>query len=566
MKALALFFLFLVYVSVASAEITGSGDAQIVFDNGLILNVSCCQPFDNITTVGNYTIFEVNGTLFNVTIHNNSKLANFSYLSNTTYKMKGSFSVQQKLNATTNYTVKLNGTDYTTFQTDSQGYGVYDVASSGLSEVFVIPAGTSAEQTTYTASGFVFDNNNAPLSGVTVQNNTHSNTTDSNGFYLITGLANGSYNFSFSKNGFDTAYLTLNISGSDIINQNKTIYDTSPPESVSNLQNITYATTYINWTWSMQSEVDHVMVYINGSHVANTSNQYYNATNLSPDTSYTISTRTVDVYENVNTTWVNHTAITASQTFTPGEPYDVVNFTEPFLFQVTWYWTPGENTDEVEVQINASSKGYYGTNYTESFNPHETKTISLRAHNTTSDTYSAWTNQTTTLPNNPVTLGSIGNKTVTEGEWLNFTLYSTDLDNDAPQYTGNNLPPGASLVGANFSWKAVYGTYSDVQFVVSDGYGSSDYENITIYVNSASAYTINLTAGWNIIGWTNTTSITAEALLNEIGGSAQYASIRYPNGTYVSHTKGFASNNFILERGWGYYVYVTTNTSYWRPS
>lgn len=39
--------------------------------------------------------------------------------------------------------------------------------------------------------------------------------------------------------------------------------------------------------------------------------QFYNMTNLTPDTEYTISTRTVDIYGNVNQTWVNHTARTA---------------------------------------------------------------------------------------------------------------------------------------------------------------------------------------------------------------------------------------------------------------
>ncbi len=54
------------------------------------------------------------------------------------------------------------------------------------------------------------------------------------------------------------------------------------------------------------------MVYLNGIWQTNTSNPYYNVTNLAAETSYEISTRTVDTNGNVNTTtWVNQTAKTS---------------------------------------------------------------------------------------------------------------------------------------------------------------------------------------------------------------------------------------------------------------
>ena len=50
---------------------------------------------------------------------------------------------------------------------------------------------------------------------------------------------------------------------------------------------------------------------MDGVFKTNTSDAYYNATNLSPDTTYEISTRTVDTHGNVNTTtWVDQTATT----------------------------------------------------------------------------------------------------------------------------------------------------------------------------------------------------------------------------------------------------------------
>ncbi len=55
------------------------------------------------------------------------------------------------------------------------------------------------------------------------------------------------------------------------------------------------------------------MVYVNGVWTANMSYPWYNATGLTANTSYTISTRTVDTTGNVNLTWVNHTTRTAAE-------------------------------------------------------------------------------------------------------------------------------------------------------------------------------------------------------------------------------------------------------------
>ncbi|MEA2074271.1 MAG: carboxypeptidase-like regulatory domain-containing protein [Euryarchaeota archaeon] len=55
------------------------------------------------------------------------------------------------------------------------------------------------------------------------------------------------------------------------------------------------------------------MVYLNGIRKTNTSDAYYNATGLSAETTYELSTRTIDTKGNVNTTtWVNQTATTSA--------------------------------------------------------------------------------------------------------------------------------------------------------------------------------------------------------------------------------------------------------------
>ncbi len=92
--------------------------------------------------------------------------------------------------------------------------------------------------------------------------------------------------------------------------------DTIPPASITNLKVKTYTSSYINWTWRDPPTADFakVMVYINGKFKANITKgkQYYNATNISQDTLYTISMHTVDTSGNINKTWVNNTAKTAT--------------------------------------------------------------------------------------------------------------------------------------------------------------------------------------------------------------------------------------------------------------
>jgi|GEM_PF-5278609 len=98
------------------------------------------------------------------------------------------------------------------------------------------------------------------------------------------------------------------------------LIDTTPPSTVTNLINITYAQTYLNWTWTdpTDPDFDKVMIYMNGTFQINVTNgtQYFNATNLTPDTLYEISTRTVDTSGNINQTWINHSTMTAPRTQT----------------------------------------------------------------------------------------------------------------------------------------------------------------------------------------------------------------------------------------------------------
>jgi len=93
--------------------------------------------------------------------------------------------------------------------------------------------------------------------------------------------------------------------------------DSTPPASITNLTNVSYAQTHINWTWTDPADLDfvHVSVWMDGVFKDNVSKgmQFYNATGFALDTEHTIATRTVDTSGNINQTWVNHTARTAPE-------------------------------------------------------------------------------------------------------------------------------------------------------------------------------------------------------------------------------------------------------------
>jgi len=88
--------------------------------------------------------------------------------------------------------------------------------------------------------------------------------------------------------------------------------DTTPPASIMNLRTASVAPYHINWTWKNPPDPDfsHVIIHLNGIWAANTSAEFYNATNLISDHQYTISIRTADTHGNINNTWVNKTVAT----------------------------------------------------------------------------------------------------------------------------------------------------------------------------------------------------------------------------------------------------------------
>ena len=125
----------------------------------------------------------------------------------------------------------------------------------------------------------MFDNIGAGLESVLVQNGSNQSNTSASGYYSITNLSNGTYNFSYSKAGFNTDYLEITISGADNTSANKTLYDTTPPASIitiSALQHLCILTGHGQIRQILT--LDHVEIYIDSVFKTNVTREAGNST------------------------------------------------------------------------------------------------------------------------------------------------------------------------------------------------------------------------------------------------------------------------------------------------
>ena len=114
----------------------------------------------------------------------------------------------------------------------------------------------------------------------------------------ISNLIAGSHVVRCSLNGYDNGYQSVKVitgqTASVQLTLNKIIV--IPPASITNLQNTTFKTTSITWTWTDPTSTDFskVMVYLDGKFQTNVTKgvQTYTASSLTPGTQHTIATRT----------------------------------------------------------------------------------------------------------------------------------------------------------------------------------------------------------------------------------------------------------------------------------
>lgn len=111
--------------------------------------------------------------------------------------------------------------------------------------------------------------------------------------------------------------------------------DTTPPMSITNLQNQSSGDSWIYWNWTNPADFNHTEIWLNGTFQQNISVNYFNATGLSGNTQYQIQTRTADNAGNINTTWVNSTAKTITDT-TP--PTITIQSPSNTTYNKNWVW------------------------------------------------------------------------------------------------------------------------------------------------------------------------------------------------------------------------------------
>ncbi len=147
------------------------------------------------------------------------------------------------------------------------------------------------------------------LNGINVANT-------STGTYPADNLAqNTSYTLTVNTVNFAGDVNRVNVSDTETTGS-ENIVDTTPPGAVTNLTLVAKDTSSLSWRWTNPTDADFkaVLIYLNGTNVANTTNSYYNALGLLSNTTYTLTLHTIDASGNINTTDVTDTETTQSST------------------------------------------------------------------------------------------------------------------------------------------------------------------------------------------------------------------------------------------------------------
>lgn len=270
--------------------------------------------------------FSVNNTLMNNNALNNDigiylESSNNNTLSNNNASNND---IGIYLESSSNNTMKGNNAS----SNNGNGISIYDSSNNTMIDNNVSNNNDAGIFLLYSSSNNkIYNNifNNTNNFHFFESNNNTWNTTIQTGANIIAGpYLGGNFWASPKGTGFSQTCKDMNGDGicdkSYILDGNNIDYlplakDKIPPKSVSNLKNVSYASSYINWTWKDPKNIDFrkVMVFIDSKFIGNVSKgkRYYNATNFTANTKHIISTWTVDWNGNINKTWTNRSAWTA---------------------------------------------------------------------------------------------------------------------------------------------------------------------------------------------------------------------------------------------------------------
>ncbi|MFC1800788.1 hypothetical protein ACFLYT_01900, partial [Nanoarchaeota archaeon] len=209
-----------------------------------------------------------------------------------------------------------------------------------------------------------------------------------------------------------------NQDGTTLLSNQLTITTDIPIASVTNLANQSQSDSWIYWNWTNPTDGDFntSIIYINGTWQENTTNNFFNATGLVPETSYTITAHTQDQFGNINNTDQNNTAATI--TFTIPPVINSVNATPNPVERLQNITITANVTDDTSVSLAWFE--LEGINYT---------------MNQYGDIWNLTLNTTTSLPGN-----------------YNYTVYANDSDNNLADalkgnFTVQDSIPTSSVTG-----------------------------------------------------------------------------------------------------------------------
>jgi len=276
--------------------------------------------------------------------------------------------------------------------------------------------------------------------------------------------------------GIRTVDTTGNINATMVTDIARTaaVPDTTAPASVTSLTNTTFAQTSITWTWTdpADSDFEKVMVYLDGVWKQNVTKgvQSWTATGLSPDTEYTIGTRTIDTVGNVNATTVSSPARTAPELPADNTPPASVTSLANTTFaqtSITWTWTDPADSDFANVMVYLN--GVWKQNVTKGVQ--------------------SWT-ATELVADTEYTIGT---KTVDTTGNINTTTVS-DPARTAPLPPVDNTPPASvtNLANTTFAQTSITWTWTDP--------ADSDFANVMVYLDGV--WKQNVTKG--VQSWTAT--------------------------------------------------------------
>ena len=361
--------------------------------------------------------------------------------------------------------------------------------------------------------------------------------------------------------------------------------NSTPPASITNLNESSVGDTWINWTWVNPTNLDfsHVIVYLDCAWETNTSNNYYNATGLDSNTSYTIATHTVDTNGNINLTWVNGTARTLAKPMPPNISWNATISATNQLEPVTVGMHPNatDNYDDafdayaqtpVQGKVIMVLDELYSKSIkkTRCYNELATWELSIGVPTgqTTFLSWSAPSNVTLTVFNGTAILDN-GSQL---GEGDHSFIIAAELS-EKQNYT-LNLKAGWNMVSipvipGNNSVDAIFGNISTLDtmpvvtwvspsFVEVEevepkiGYWVFTPSDTTITVTGKpiTNTTLNLNAGWNMVGTAGTENLSMSSITNQVP--------QCPSVTWVAPS--FVETD-IIEPGKSAWVFVTTDTT-----